>query len=515
MMPRAAIYVRVSSEEQVSNLSLDVQERACREFCARQGLEVSAVYREEGESARTAERTELTRMLRELRLARGTVQHLVVYDLSRFARDQFVHLTLKRALASLGVTLRSATQPIADDENGRLLEGMLSVMNQWENEMRAKKIREGMRETARRGRWAHRAPIGYLNGRATDGSKSIELDPARAELVRVLFGLLADGLGILAVRDRLKELGLRSWRGRILDCQDIRRIASSPFYVGTVRSLGNGIETIGGHPPLVARATWLRAQAALSKGPAGAARATVPEDDFPLRGLALCASCGRPLTASWSRGKLGKRYGYYYCFQRGCRATKVRRETLEERFLELLGRIRLQPEQARLLELVIRDVWSEAAETGEREAAATKRALENLRGRKERLLEAYVYERAIDAETYRAQLAGLDSLRAKLELELHDARIEKLQLETELELARPFLTAPERLWREFDAAGKRRLQTLIFPAGIETASEAVRTPSTALVFNLLPATEREKMKMVEQKGFEPSTPTLRTWCSPS
>jgi hypothetical protein len=24
-----------------------------------------------------------------------------------------------------------------------------------------------------------------------------------------------------------------------------------------------------------------------------------------------------------------------------------------------------------------------------------------------------------------------------------------------------------------------------------------------------------KGKMVEQKGFEPSTPTLRTWCSPS
>lgn len=34
---KAFIYTRVSSEEQVSNLSLDVQEKTCRDYCARNG----------------------------------------------------------------------------------------------------------------------------------------------------------------------------------------------------------------------------------------------------------------------------------------------------------------------------------------------------------------------------------------------------------------------------------------------------------------------------------------------
>ena len=66
---KAMIYTRVSSEEQVSNLSLDVQEKTCRDYCARNGWTVEAVYREEGESAKTANRTELRRMLTDLRFA--------------------------------------------------------------------------------------------------------------------------------------------------------------------------------------------------------------------------------------------------------------------------------------------------------------------------------------------------------------------------------------------------------------------------------------------------------------
>ena len=51
---RAAIYVRGSSEEQVKGYSLPVQERAGEDFCLSIGWDVVQVYRDEGESARTA-----------------------------------------------------------------------------------------------------------------------------------------------------------------------------------------------------------------------------------------------------------------------------------------------------------------------------------------------------------------------------------------------------------------------------------------------------------------------------
>ena len=61
----AAIYVRVSSKEQVEGYSLEAQLRACREYCAARGYTVVEVY-SEGRSAHTdnlAKRPQFARML--------------------------------------------------------------------------------------------------------------------------------------------------------------------------------------------------------------------------------------------------------------------------------------------------------------------------------------------------------------------------------------------------------------------------------------------------------------------
>jgi DNA invertase Pin-like site-specific DNA recombinase len=55
-MVGAVIYVRVSTKEQTENLSLPTQLKACEEYCQRQGFHVLARFREEGESAKTADR---------------------------------------------------------------------------------------------------------------------------------------------------------------------------------------------------------------------------------------------------------------------------------------------------------------------------------------------------------------------------------------------------------------------------------------------------------------------------
>ena len=39
--------------------------------------------------------------------------------------------------------------------------------------------------------------------------------------------------------------------------------------------------------------------------------------DFPLRGFVTCAACGKPLTASWCRGRTAL-YGYYFCRNKMC-----------------------------------------------------------------------------------------------------------------------------------------------------------------------------------------------------
>ena len=74
----AVIYIRVSTKEQTENLSLPTQLRACEEYCCRQGYEVLERFKEEGESAKTADRPELQRLLKYCRTHKGRVHFVVV-----------------------------------------------------------------------------------------------------------------------------------------------------------------------------------------------------------------------------------------------------------------------------------------------------------------------------------------------------------------------------------------------------------------------------------------------------
>ena len=56
-MVGAVIYVRVSTKEQTENLSLPTQLRACEDYCRRQGYEVLERFHEEGESAKSTDRS--------------------------------------------------------------------------------------------------------------------------------------------------------------------------------------------------------------------------------------------------------------------------------------------------------------------------------------------------------------------------------------------------------------------------------------------------------------------------
>jgi Resolvase, N terminal domain len=87
-MVGAVIYVRVSTKEQTENLSLPTQLRACEEYCRRQGYEILERFHEEGESARTTDCSQLQNLLKYCRTRKGKVHFVVVYNLTRFAREK-------------------------------------------------------------------------------------------------------------------------------------------------------------------------------------------------------------------------------------------------------------------------------------------------------------------------------------------------------------------------------------------------------------------------------------------
>jgi hypothetical protein len=110
-MVGAVIYIRVSTKEQTENLSLPTQLRACEEYCRRQGYEILERFHEEGESAKTTDRSQLQKLLTFCRLNKGRVHFVVVFNLTRFGRDKYDQFALRSHLQSLGISRRSATEP--------------------------------------------------------------------------------------------------------------------------------------------------------------------------------------------------------------------------------------------------------------------------------------------------------------------------------------------------------------------------------------------------------------------
>lgn len=121
---KAVIYTRVSSPRQVENFSLDAQEDICKEFCLKHLKDCvpeDRIFREEGESAKTADRTQLKKMLKYCSKNRKEIRYVVVYKIDRFSRNMNDFLALKMVLAKLEIKLLSATEPIDADNNSSVL----------------------------------------------------------------------------------------------------------------------------------------------------------------------------------------------------------------------------------------------------------------------------------------------------------------------------------------------------------------------------------------------------------
>jgi site-specific DNA recombinase len=110
-MVGAVIYVRVSTKEQTENLSLPTQLRACEEYCRRQGYEILERFHEEGESAKTTDRCQLQALLKYCRTHKGKVHFVVVYNLTRFAREKYDHFALRATHHRAPTGIRTIQRP--------------------------------------------------------------------------------------------------------------------------------------------------------------------------------------------------------------------------------------------------------------------------------------------------------------------------------------------------------------------------------------------------------------------
>lgn len=150
---RAAIYVRVSTAEQET----DLQEHELQEYCERRGWSC-VVYRDKGQSGAKNDRPALIAMMNDLR--RRKIDVVVVWALDRLARSLKQLLSIAEECRSLGVDLVSLKQNVDTTlPAGRLTFQVLGAVAEFEREMLRERVKAGMAQARRSGKHVGRPAL--------------------------------------------------------------------------------------------------------------------------------------------------------------------------------------------------------------------------------------------------------------------------------------------------------------------------------------------------------------------
>ena len=208
-MKMAAIYARVSSEQQREEHTIASQTAALIEFAKTHELEVPKewVFEDEGYSGATLERPGLERV-RDL-AAEGQIQVVLAYAPDRLSRKYAYQILLIEELARHGVETLFVKAPQGASAEDQLLVQFQGMIAEYERAQILERSRRGKRHRARSGEISvmSGAPYGYRYIRKTDDAPaSYAVIEAEARVVQRVYEMYTvEGLSIGAITRRLND----------------------------------------------------------------------------------------------------------------------------------------------------------------------------------------------------------------------------------------------------------------------------------------------------------------------
>lgn len=429
----AALYARVSMDEQAQNFSLDSQTRRMLQYADVNGFTVPEeyIFREDFSGTRL-DRPELTKL--RLLVQQRHIAAVIVFSSDRLTRNPVDGDILRRELRQYGVELHYTTRGEIDDSpESELFSGIEDQFNAyWRNKLL---------EATKRGR-REKAESGIILGQGRDmygyqkvGRKRetrLEIIPEEAEVVRNIFTWYTiEGLGGQAVVDRLNTQGLptpaqaKNNKGKtdaltrgIWDTSMLYGILNEEAYAGVFyayrwrqdgkkmvrRPKEEWIRTDRPELAIIEPALFERTQKMLADG----RRRNAPraKHEFLLSRRVTCV-CGYHMVAHSSQAR-GYRYPYYVCpsksrqFRRRCDMPQYRVKMVDAALWEWVEALVRNP---RALLEGYRKLQSTVDDTN-RDALEHIASYDVAKQRYEEKLKSY-------AELYANKLITLDIMREK------------------------------------------------------------------------------------------------------
>ena len=436
---RAVIYLRVSSAQQANvdydpeGFSIPAQRDACARKAASLEAEVVAEYIDRGESAKTADRPDLKRMLNRLATEKD-IDLVIVHKVDRLARNRADDVSIGVQIRSAGAQLVSATENIDETPSGLLLHGIMSSIAEFYSRNLAGEVIKGTTEKAKRGGTPGLASLGYLNVREiVDGRevRTVTLDTERAPLIRLAFDLYATGrfsiTELVAVLEAkgLRTRGNRRYSPRPINHSTLYAILSNPYYAGWVTYRGQTYK--GRHEPLVSQARYDEVQALLRTRRLSGEREHNGESHY-LKGTLYCEDCDTRLTFSRNTGN-GGTYEYFVCTNKQrhqCSQPYHRVDVVEAAIERYYRNVQLSKVRQQRIRQAIKARLDDMAALSKQEASRCHTELQTLEEQERTLLHRH-YEGRVSDKLYKEEqfrIAGereaAETILARLSLRFDD-----------------------------------------------------------------------------------------------
>ena len=363
---RAAAYCRLSRDDgdRAESDSIVNQQRVIEDFCAgTPELEIADRYVDDGWTGTNFDRPDFRRMIADIE--RGSVNCVIVKDLSRFGRDYIdMGFYLERFFPAKKVRFIAVNDGV-DSARGAydMLLPLKNIFNAQYARDISDKVRSAFRVKQRQGEFCGAfAAYGYLKDPAD--RNHLIVDPVAAETVNRMFEWAARGMGKRKIADVLNAGGVPSpgeykrlmgmkYRNTGQETQSrgwtyaaVDRVLRNEIYLGNMvsnrssRAAMHGRETAnareqwiiveGTHDAVVSRELWDTVRRQLGRY----ARSSAADGSAELfAGFLRCGDCGSSLTkTTWNRRSV------YCCgaYQRYGTAACTKHYIFEEKIAEIV-----------------------------------------------------------------------------------------------------------------------------------------------------------------------------------
>ena len=344
-MRMAAIYARVSSEQQRDANTIASQTASLLEFAKNQDLEVPKewVFEDDGYSGATLERPGLERV-RDL-ASEGQIEVVLAYAPDRLSRKYAYQILLIEELARNGVETLFVKAPQGSSAEDQLLVQFQGMIAEYERAQILERSRRGKRHRAHSGEVSvmSGAPYGYRYVRKTDEAPAayVVLEAEARVVERIYEMYTVEGLSIGEITRRINGEGiptrkasarwerstvwavLRNSAYRGAACFGKTRASSRTRVIRPLRRRGVVTPSMtAGHerpreewieipvPALVSEDSFARAQELLQENKIRSRRRTI--EPSIVQGLVSCQKCGYAFSRT-STQTSARKIHYYKC----------------------------------------------------------------------------------------------------------------------------------------------------------------------------------------------------------